>query len=149
MNKSFNPWPLGIALVYGGFATAMIGFVIWSRGHKVDLVAPDYYAQEIAYQQEIDALTRSQPHRDQVRWKQNNGSLEIEVAPPLRDRVSQGLLRLYRPSDSSLDQDVPLALDANGRFSLDTRTLLKGFWRVRLEWIEGDLDYALETSLFF
>ena len=149
MGKSFNPWPVGVVLVYGSFAAVMIGFVVWSTGQKVDLVAPDYYAQELAYQQEIDALERSAPYRDQIQWNLPDGALEIAVADPLREMLTGGILRYYRPSVSGLDHDVELALDGDGRFLLDVSSLQKGFWRARVEWQKEGLDYALETSLFF
>lgn len=147
-DKSFNPWPLGIIAVYGTFATLMIGFVIWSASHQIDLVAPDYYAQEIAYQQEIDALERSLPYVDQIQWNRPDGQLEIAVADPLRQSMTNGLLRFYRPSDSSLDHDIEITLAGNGRFRVDTSTWLKGFWRARIEWQQDDEPYAVETSLF-
>lgn len=149
MSKSFNPWPIGIAIVYGSFATLMIGFVIWSTGHKADLVAPDYYAQEIAYQQEIDALERSFPYQANIQWTRPDGALEITVQEPLRGMLKEGgILRFYRPSDSRLDHDVPLRLDGDGRFRLDVSSMREGFWRARVEWQEEELAYALETSLF-
>ena len=47
-------WGIKIAIVYVGFMALIISMVIVSSSSKSELVAKDYYAQELNYQQRIE-----------------------------------------------------------------------------------------------
>jgi hypothetical protein len=49
-------WGLRIVLVYIGFVAMILTLVFKARSEKIELVAPDYYEQEIVYQNRIEAL---------------------------------------------------------------------------------------------
>ncbi len=51
-------WGVGIAIVYILFVLGMLTLVFKSRSQKIDLVTENYYQQELAYQEEIDAKQR-------------------------------------------------------------------------------------------
>ncbi|MBW7914094.1 MAG: FixH family protein [Taibaiella sp.] len=48
-------WGSRIALLYGGFVVLIAALVTGSMRQDFDLVADDYYQQEIAYQNVLDA----------------------------------------------------------------------------------------------
>ena len=43
----FNPWPVTIIVFFSVAICAAVGFVIFCTRQKVDLVAADYYDQEV------------------------------------------------------------------------------------------------------
>jgi hypothetical protein len=42
------------------FVVMTLAMVVYFMGHKVDLVAEDYYKQEIEYQDQIDKIANTQ-----------------------------------------------------------------------------------------
>ena len=52
-------WGHGIVATIVAFVLMMSFMVYKAVGESFDLVSPDYYAQEIAYQGKIDKLNRS------------------------------------------------------------------------------------------
>jgi nitrogen fixation protein FixH len=135
-----NSWPLSIAAVYTVFATAMIGFAVYaSTNHRVQLVAPDYYDQEIKYQQRMEQEERS---RDLLVFE----TTDVELRLRFRDARAAGAIRLYRPSDAALDRNVPIELDATGCQVIQSADLARGLWKARVSWTSGGQDFFKETS---
>ena len=58
--KKFPAWAVGITLLYSTFVVIMISFLIFTRFQKVNLVSEDYYEKGLQYQQQIEALRRTQ-----------------------------------------------------------------------------------------
>ena len=69
--KNYQTWPVAITLIFSIFVLTLIGLVIFTSGHSVDLVSEDYYGQELAFQKQIDRIKRSRnlpvPHRNCVK----------------------------------------------------------------------------------
>lgn len=51
-------WGKGIVLVYSLFVLGILYLVYQSKQQKLDLVYDDYYAQELMFQNQIDATQR-------------------------------------------------------------------------------------------
>ena len=57
--SSWNPWPTGLVVVLGLFATGVFSFGLFAVRHSQDLVSPDYYDREIRHQEHMDRVTRT------------------------------------------------------------------------------------------
>lgn len=143
--KSF--WGYGIAIVYSVFALATIGFAAFTMTQKVDLVAPDYYAQEISYEQQIQRLRNTTEIERQVKCELVGDGRVIEVSFPAALKNISGTLTLYRPSSSALDREVRLAPDASGQQRIPADKLQSGFWRAKLLWQADGQEYFREFML--
>jgi hypothetical protein len=118
----------------------MIGFAVYaSTNHRVQLVAPDYYDQEIKYQQRMEQEERS---RDLLVFE----TTDVELRLRFRDARAAGAIRLYRPSDAALDRNVPIELDATGCQVIQSADLARGLWKARVSWTSGGQDFFKETS---
>jgi hypothetical protein len=142
--RDFNGWPWGIAAVLVAFAAGVAVLVVIALRNPHELVARDYYEQELRYQEQIDRRTRASalPAGLQVRADAADGCIEITFP---EGQVSQGLtgnVRLYRPSDAGLDRTLPVATDASGVQRVGTDGLAPGLWRLRVEWAAGGKQYA-------
>jgi len=49
-------WGKKITILYIGFVLLIVSMVTISASHKIELVSKDYYAQELDYQQKINAI---------------------------------------------------------------------------------------------
>lgn len=132
-------WGYKITLVYLLFAAGILTLVFKAKSEKVDLVSQDYYAQEVAYQKKLDALNNAAALSAKVEVTQTADGIKIQL-PKECAHGAEGNVTLYRPSDSGLDQQLPLALDSNAAQLVPTSTLTNGLYSFKVEW-----DYLGKT----
>lgn len=142
-----NPWPIALTLVILAFVAMVVGFVIWSLGHRVHLVAPDYYEREIRYQDQIDREVRTRDLGPEYGLTHDAAGHRLVVRIPAEHAGASGTVELYRPSDAALDREIPLAADGEGRQEISLAGLKSGLWRARLTWAHGTNEYFVATTL--
>ena len=146
--KKRSWWPIGIIVFFVVAITYIGGFVIWASNLREDLVANNYYDNEIRYQKELDLLNRTQKIAADVSVAYDSDRRSIVISLPLLPtQTAAGNLRLYRPSDERLDQTLPLALDAHGIDRFDAKSLSPGLWKIRIEWTVNGQDYLLDRPV--
>jgi hypothetical protein len=144
-----NPWPYAIIaffVLFISFTVALVGYI----GHqKMDLVRGDYYDDEIRYQEQLDRMNRTGELKTKVTiaYDRVHETITISLPPSSGAHTTNGRIRLYRPSDESLDQDIKLAPDPAGHQNLTARNLLPGLWKVRVYWTVDGQDYYSAQSL--
>jgi hypothetical protein len=140
-------WPMGVAMAYGAFAAAMIGFTIWTTGQREELVSKDYYAREVTHQTHIDAVARARPLP--VRLNLTAAGLTLESPPGLASVSTNVVVSLYRPSSAALDRLLPSAFDPAGSRLIPLEpALAPGFWRASVRWNMNGQDYLTETTFY-
>lgn len=147
-SKMINPWPIAIT---AWFSLCLIGtatFVIYASSQRVDLVRPDYYEEEVRYQQQINRLNRAQQAGGVgIRYDAGQNRITLVLPPEHAKRAASGRIHLFRPSDSRLDRDLALAIDSGGRQNISAGGLPSGLWKVRVEWKAGGEDYLANGSV--
>jgi hypothetical protein len=131
-SKSY--WGYGIAAVYTLFALATLSFVAFTMTQKVELVTPDYYAQEVAYEQQINRLRQTQDLETQTTCELSPDGQFIRLQMPPKMVAVHGTILLYRPSESALDVQLALEPDEDGTQNIPTAKLPKGVWRIKVTW---------------
>jgi nitrogen fixation protein FixH len=128
---------------------ACVGFVIFCSHHPADLVAADYYEQELKYQGQIDGLRQAQSSKEAatVRYDGARNAIMVSLPPEQSQGIASGSIQLYRPSAGDLDRRLNLELDRNGVQLLDASTLAPGLWKVRVSWEAGDKRYFLDEKV--
>src|SRR5215510_6578515 len=147
--RSWNPWPLSIIAF---FTVAIIGcgtFIAFCSRHPADLVADDYYEQEIRYQGQIDRLQHAQQPAAAVAVTYDAGTkrISIALAPNYASRKPCGSIQLYRPSAANLDRQLKLAPDEHGVQTIDASSLLPGLWKVRVSWTADAKEFFLDQKI--
>lgn len=99
---SFN-WGYRIAAVYLTFVAGIGWMVYRSTGEQVDLVTPDYYEQEIRYQERIQQQANAAALSAPVSTSFRDGRIEVLLPPEFASRQVEGELSLYCPSDAGKD----------------------------------------------
>ena len=135
-------WGTSIAIVYGLFAITMVGFVIKSKSMDHSLVTEDYYAKDLAYQQQYDKLTNSQTLANDLKINKLADGLQL-LFPTDVQQVSGDIL-LYRADDKSKDFSVKIAPDAQGQQLVPTDQLTPGRWTVKVDWQAGGKAFYKE-----
>jgi nitrogen fixation protein FixH len=146
--KGMN-WGKGVWLIFGGFVVFILGCVAFASMQRYDLVTPDYYAQQIDYQSQIDKNARTALLTEQPTIEFRNGDRTLSVAFPATFDPAQtaGTIHLFRPSNSSWDRTVPIALDAAGAQIIPAEKLVRGYWKVKVDWQSNGESYYFEQPI--
>jgi hypothetical protein len=136
-----------IVVAMAAFILIMIQFMVRAYNNQESLVAEDYYAKELRYQEQIDKLQNAASLEQEVRFDALPGRLVLTFPPSVPPGAISGELFMMRPNDESADRRVPLKVDPQGRFSVDTGDLPKGAYLVHLEWKANDVEYLTEDRI--
>jgi len=137
--KKKSPWPLGITIVYGSFVLFLLAWLLYATSRKVDLVTPDYYAQQIKYQEYIDKMERTKAlgRTPGLQYEKKNKQLKLTFSKE-DTSLAQGIITLFRPSNAALDFQEDLRLDENGVQLVSFSRREKGLWRLKVDWQHGE-----------
>ena len=144
-----NPWPYAIIGWFLLFGSAMAAWVVVAVRNDPDLVRADYYEQEIAYQLQIERLNRTHLVRGEISIAYESTQQRVALRLPFAHLANTvvGTIHFYRPSDSKLDFDLPLAIDADGVQRISAAKLQRGLWKVRVQWTNGGQEFFYDQSV--
>lgn len=112
-------WGNRILILYITFISLILFMVVKSTWIKSDLVSPNYYQDEIRFQQKIDASTSKLSKQIQI--KQGTTSISI-ITPPCAEISYDSLVcHVYFPS--SIKHDVEMKFLCNSEKNIDISKL--------------------------
>jgi hypothetical protein len=139
-------WGYKILIVYAVFVSGIMFLVFKSSSQKVDLVTTDYYAKELKYQQQLDAMDRVDRLSETVKYQINDEVLTIVFPKDFTGQKVTGDVVLYCPWNEDRDlkqnfsiQDTSLMLPLRG----DN----KGLYELQLSWQANSISYYFEKKL--
>jgi nitrogen fixation protein FixH len=139
-------WGNKLLLVFVFFAVGISFLVYRCMQTPVDLVSHDYYKDELAYQQVIDATKKANALTGKVTLQEQAGIITLRLPSEMKNRPLKGSITFYCPSDISRDRDLPLLPNGDGRQVIDAGHLLAGHYAVKVRWeCEGN-SYFNEQS---
>jgi len=137
-------WGTKIAIFYTLFALSMIAAVIYASMQSFHLVSPDYYAEEIAYETRIQEIQNVRDLQAPITML-NHRPGQLEITLPRGQKVKEGSIRFYRPSDARQDQIFPI--DPTTDLQLISVTdLPKGNWLIQISWTDGAKNFYYERN---
>ena len=142
-------WGARITVSFIVFAMVIFTMVFISMNQDINLVAEDYYKQEIEYEDQIqrERNTQSLEEPPVITLDRNAQQAVISFPEELTGQIKEGYIHLYRPSDSRLDKRFKLALDDQGIQRISMKGQNKGMWKAKLYWEDYDLEYYQEKTL--
>jgi hypothetical protein len=146
MKKSKFNWGTGILITIILFMVITIGTVIFLMKQDVDLVASDYYDKGIQHQDQIDRVTRTNSMDEAVQINPENGFVRLVFPKSFTQKIFNGTIQFYRPSNSKKDFSLPISIDTSAQQTVSTQTLDKGYWTVKLSWTQDSIEYYKENS---
>jgi nitrogen fixation protein FixH len=137
-------WKMGI--VYVGFVGIMISFVMRARNEKIDLVSSDYYEQEIAFADKMEAVKNA----NSLEFKPSISVMgeELHVAyPSTWNSSSAGKIRFYCPNDAKSDIEVAMQFSSGNPQIIAGELLKPGPYEVYFEWTESGKKYFVQQKI--
>jgi hypothetical protein len=137
-------WGHKIIIVFTLFAAGILTMVTKSMHTRIDLVTPDYYGEELKYQQVIDGRTQALNLSSPVMISQQANTITLAFPKEMQDVPLSGNVLFYRASDSGQDITVPVN---SGMLTVDKNRLHKGSYKVQLQWQANGKRYYQENAV--
>ena len=125
-------WGTAIVIAFIGFIGFIMFFVVrMSTDDKYnhELVADDYYQQELEYQNDIDKVDNANSLSSEITYKKVDEGLLLSFPQEINESNIKGTVFLKRPSNK--------------------QCLLGGRWNIRIEWNENGKTYLFKDALSY
>ncbi|NGP88807.1 FixH family protein [Fodinibius halophilus] len=148
-SSGFN-WGNGLTVVIVLFVCATLSIVGFLITLDYEMVTENHYEEAVNYQEHIDQVEQAQNMENPVTiaLSEDNKNIEVTFPSSLANKPLNGTIKLYRPSDSSLDKTVALNLDEKGVQQLATTNLPDGKWLIKVSWNAAEKDFFTEKTIF-
>lgn len=140
-------WGRSIVLAFVLFATLIVTMVSISMQHDVNLVAHNYYEEELAYQDQIDRIQNFETLRDKPTIEKSGNLIVLSFPSELANHIETGEIHFFRPSDHRVDRKIEVKLDSDFRQLISVSAFSKGLWRAKLSWTAGNKEYFSEKRI--
>lgn len=140
-------WGTKIFMLYGGFVALIAFLVVSSMRQNVDLVAEDYYQQEIQYQNTIDQQDAAQKSGFSPAIVTNENEVNIVFPDTVRKMGVSGEVVFYRPDNKALDYSQNISLDNSGKMSIMRSKFSEGMYQAKVKWKSAGKDYYYESTI--
>ena len=141
-------WGTRITLLYSGFVAMIVFMVYLTMQERIELVAPDYYQQELQFQGKINGKQNAEALLSGVVVKAlDKGNIEI-VFPKDFAANATGDITFFRPSDSDLDEKFTLKVNPELKQHILLTKGKKGLYKVKINAVVNEKPYYFEESLF-
>ncbi len=138
-------WGWKVALLYGGFVGLIAILVVGSSRQQIDLVSPDYYKDEIGYQNVIDARKNLAALSTDVAIHANSSDVIIEMPAALKEKALSGEVKFYCPVNKDWDREYKIGSGSELKIS---RTDLKNTrYVVKVDFKADGKAYYQESEL--
>lgn len=147
--RTNSGWGLGVWLLYGGFVLFMSGVVLFASFQQFDLVRDNYYQKDMKYQEHIEKIRRVESllHQPSISYDYSSQTILFAFPDSVTMGIVTGEIELFRPSNSALDQTLPVELDNDNRMVIPADSLAIGVWRVRADFAIDGVTYYFEQMI--
>jgi hypothetical protein len=113
----------------------------------VNLVTDDYYEKELAFQNQIDKVTRTKSLPEQPVISLAGKNMYLKFPNSINSNMVEGIINFYRPSNNSMDFAVPINLNQHGEQIVNSARFTTGMWRIYVDWKIDGINYLSEKIL--
>lgn len=116
--------------------------------NNTELVTEDYYAKEMAFQDQINHSKNAAELNSELSWASNGDSLGLQLTGDFSPVNVTGKVSFFRPSNSKLDFSTDLVLDENAKQNFSDNKFKKGKYQIQVSWTVDGTDCYLEKNIF-
>ncbi|MEN8248315.1 MAG: FixH family protein [Bacteroidota bacterium] len=137
-------WGWKIAIVLAIYMIGIIAVVSYTMTLDVNLVAEDYYQQELAYEEQITRMKNVEALDEKPQFLFSSDRKLVVLTFPQSLSPEKGKITLFRPSDFTQDRDFKLELDDANQQGFVTESLRPGLWKAKVLWEEKGKSFYQE-----
>lgn len=141
-------WGWKIAIGYTAFALFILYLVYRTTGVEFELVTPDYYAQELAYQGQIDKRKTALTSGLDLEVLIQDGQVLVQFSQSPGEIEATGDLLFFRPSDSGLDRKFQWEMDESGAMTIGRDAFERGQYVFKADCVFEGKSFFVEKPVF-
>ncbi|WP_020527387.1 FixH family protein [Flexithrix dorotheae] len=145
--KKFN-WGHGITVFFIFFVISILWAIFSSTRENIHLVSENYYAEELVYEERIQRIKNTSSLSEHIEINTEKGSLALKFPPELIRQDLSGTITLFRPSNSNYDKNYSIALDSSGKQVISVSNMVKGMYKVKIDFSTGVKAYYFEEKVY-
>ena len=139
---SIGKWIVVAFVLFAGFIATLVTVCI---RQDVNLVSKEYYNEELAYQEQIVRISNTRSLEKKPVVVVEGNVMEVRFANG--SNITKGTLKLFCPSNSTMDREFDLILLANNARKVEISSLNKGMYRAKIYWENGVTQYYHEEVI--
>ena len=139
-------WGWRIMVLYAGFVVMMICLVVASGRQKVDLVSKDYYKDEIAYQDVLDASRNQSNLAGSLSKRSNEHEITIDFPNEFNNTVLKGVVSFYSAVDQDWDKNFTINTN-NNKLVIPREQLRHTIYTVKVSYSANGRNFYYETQI--
>ena len=140
-------WGSGLVIAIVAFMSFLIFMVYKTTTVTRELVAEDYYAQELAYQQRIDKLENAKSLGESIACTIGSDNIQLAFPETGSSEAIAGTVEFFRPSNSSFDQTHTIEAKPGESQTIALDQLPPGWYHVKIDWESGGVGYYQEERV--
>ncbi len=140
-------WGKKITVLYLSFVALIVTLVVLCFQQKVELETKDYYAQEIKFQDKIDAISNEKNLASTITHQLLENQIILNADTSLVSKDFEGTINFYRPSDSSKDMNLKMNFNNNQQI-INASVMIHGVYKMQLSWVSNGTKYFKEDVIF-
>lgn len=140
-------WGIKIAIAYTSFVVFMLYLVVMSVKTDIHLVTTNYYEKELEYPAQMIKVANNNALKEDFSINYVASKQQITIQFPKGMSLVSGKVYFFRPSNSRYDFDLPIEVNANQQYIIDTKKITKGLWKIKVDWENAGEGYYKEQQI--
>ena len=140
-------WGVGITISIIVFTIISLWFAYFAFNQDVNLVRDDYYEAELKFNNKMEAIKRTNLLTEKLNINLRTNDIKIIFPKDFIGTSIIGNILLYRPSNREFDVSLPIQVDSMNHQSIETQNLIKGMWKIQVEWEANKENYFTEKII--
>lgn len=141
-------WGWKIALGYIGFVLFILYMVYRAVGVDFELVTPDYYSAELAFQGQIDKQQAAHNNGYDVEVFAEQDGVAIKFLKFQNSSKHSGSVSFMRYSDKKLDRTFDWQVNDKGMMYIPKTNFQRGQYIFKLEGMVDETAFFIEKQVF-
>lgn len=150
MFKKFT-WGHGVVIALGSFiAFILFMILVFPNGQQnSDLVSKNYYEDELAYQEVIDAKNNAAELTEKPVYSQFSEGIKITFPTSEIPDGKKVDFELFRTDDSNLDVKKEILLDRTNSIFIPEKVISKGSYTLKIKWVKNKKTYQIDYDVLW
>ncbi|MFN8321696.1 MAG: FixH family protein [Chitinophagales bacterium] len=140
-------WGWKIVILYSAFVVMILTLVYKSAQNKIEIVTPDYYQKELAYQSQIDKEQRTQHLKEQLQWQVSGKQIHLKFPAEVAGKNVKAEILFYRANNSNQDFKMNALADSTGSCLITSDKFEKGVYQMQIDWTAEGVSYYNKATI--
>lgn len=142
-------WGIRITILYLSFVVLILALAFTCFGEKVELESTDYYAKELKFQDQLNAMNNANALEVSIEHTVVNKSVELVFPAEVLSSDFKGTVTFFRPSDSSKDVTLSLKLGSDGKQTITNSSFITGVYKMQISFNSKGKSFYKEDVINF